>query len=149
MGMGFASVVSKGLNACSIYLMETLAPASSARCAASFVAPPWILAQRKMWGIFLYRCCLPFGKVRPGGPNGRMYPRDMHVPGHLHILYNALESAATQFPLPVKFRESLRVTQTFLSDTGLRGQGRASCLAGTEAYGKCASYSTAHIDWRW
>ena len=70
------------------------------------------------------------------------------MPGHLHILFNALETTLKKTPHADKFFEALRVIQAFLSVKQLRRRFQAVSLVGTVLVASFESYSTVHIDWR-
>ena len=81
-------------------------------------------------------------------PQSRLYPNNLHVPGHLHILFNALESAIKALDESQEFFDALTAIQNVLCNSQLRAKFRAQCLTEMEAL-SFVHYSTVHIDWRW
>ena len=89
-------------------------------------------------------------KYGPDDVKGRMFPKSLHIPGHLHIISNALETAVGKLDFAEEFMESLTMIQAFLSDKQLRNKFRSSCLKeGSVEFKMFANYSTVHISWRW
>ena len=78
-----------------------------------------------------------------------MYPRCLTLPGHLHILYNALEEGVKDMPIYKDYIDLLRIFQNMLSQRPLREKFQESCIKGKACYSLFNSYQTVHIDWRW
>ena len=72
----------------------------------------------------------------PGSPMSYVYPKLLYMPGHLHIIYNALENAVKSAPYAKEFLDALQSIQAFLSIRHLRMKFRFSCLHGTDAFDK-------------
>lgn len=72
------------------------------------------------------------------------------LPGHIHIIYNALAACAQKLEFMPQFLEHLSAMEEFMSTKALRNKFRVSCLGSNELL-KAAfkNYSTVHIDWRW
>ena len=83
-------------------------------------------------------------------PSSRRYPRALFMPDHLHIVYNALESAVCGLQVYKFFLNRLRSVTHFLSDLSIRRLFRATCLASHPNLSKQFEYfSVIHVEWRW
>lgn len=78
-----------------------------------------------------------------------MYPKSLNLPGHLHILYNALKEAFGELKSTDSFICRLRDIERFLSDKGLRTAFMEKCMQDVSKRHLFVNYSTTHIDWRW
>ena len=87
--------------------------------------------------------------LTPGSPESFTYPNSLYIPGHLHILFNALEEACKAMPVYKVFIEALRALQDFLSDPKWRKKFQATCMAGDARAHMFDHYHVVHIDWRW
>ena len=77
-----------------------------------------------------------------------LFPLCLWLPGHLHILYNALKEAVESVPGWADYMSELRTVQEFLSDKSLRGSFQFHCCPPDMRH-LFDSYSTTHIDWKW
>ena len=90
------------------------------------------------------------GLFNPEDPQSFMYPKLLHMLGHLHLLFNALETSVKKLEMAAKFFNALRAIESFLSNRQLRRKFQVSCLS-TAPPGvsqKFDGYGTVHIDWR-
>ena len=76
-----------------------------------------------------------------------LYPNLVQVPGHMHILNNALKEALESLPVTVNYLQHLRAIHKFLSDKSLRRAFQAKCVADAAVRPLFDAYSTVHIDW--
>jgi hypothetical protein len=151
LGVGNAGVVKKGLNTCNTYLMESDAwpQFHEKRCEVRNSCMD--SGTEKAVGddtVNIVEGCR--GQYEADNRNSFMYPNNLHTPGHLHIIYNSLESAVKGLPLATAFMDCLLILQAFLSSTQLRRKFQVSCLGfGHIAFSKFEHYAVVHIDWRW
>ena len=149
LGLGHAGMVKKLLNVAGIYLMESADAAqfhhvrNEVRGYTSDQGTEKELAEGTVMVIPRFK------DFDPSDVQSFMYPRCLTVPGHLHILYNALESAVAQLPVAKQFLEHLKVLESFLSNRTLRAKFQASCVQGQPCCASFSSYATVHIEWRW
>lgn len=78
---------------------------------------------------------------------GHLYPNALWMHQHLHILFNALETAVCKLAGHDNWLSLLRAAQNFLSDPTLRRLFIALLLLDNPDLLKY--WSTVHIDWRW
>lgn len=78
-----------------------------------------------------------------------MYPIALQIPGHLHMMYDALEGAVKKLPAYADFITHLRALQSFMSNGDLRRRFQVVCMRGLAAAKMFDHYSVVHIDWRW
>ena len=75
-------------------------------------------------------------------------PRSLFIAGHLHILYNALESSVTSWEFYDSYIVNLRAVQDVLLDTPMRRKLQAVCMQGHPLQSLLDHYSVVHIGWR-
>ena len=86
---------------------------------------------------------------RPGDYMQNLYPYILEMPGHLHILYNALQEAVESIEPSKDFIDCLRILEAFLSSRSLQCKFMVSCLAGVDGASMFMNHPVVHIDWRW
>ncbi len=79
----------------------------------------------------------------------RLYPNALWIPDHLHLFYNALETAVTKLAPYDKFISKLRAVERFLSSKSLRRAFVASCVEDPRDAKLFEHFSSIHIEWRW
>ena len=82
-------------------------------------------------------------------PMAYMYPSCLWVCGHLHVLFNCLETAVKALPFADEFFNLLRCILEFLCDRDLRRKFQYSCLRGRPEFKLFDAQPRLHIDWRW
>ena len=150
LGAGHAGLVKKGRSLANILLMESgsLSSLNELRCEVRGLTTDQ--GTEKGVSEATVEILQKFrGEYAPGDPMSFMYPRCLWIPGHLHVMFNALEEAVKGLSVSKAFLDHLRALQQFLSDKQLRRTFQASCLAGKPCFGKFSKYRTVHIDWRW
>lgn len=81
-------------------------------------------------------------------PEQFLFPFVVGQPGHLHIVYNALQHAVESLASWTKTEAALRDLTAFLGHKGLRRRfARLCCPAPLRR--KFCEWSTKHIDWKW
>jgi len=148
-GAGWGSVVKKSLNVVSIFLEEssTEEEFDRNRCQVrGGVADQGTESHIMDETIRI----LPQFRNRYGDENPRsfIFPWGLFIPGHLHLIYNALEEACQALSVAEKFFWALTIMCTFLGDAGLRAKYIASCCRPEDAH-KFAHFPRTHVDWRW
>ena len=78
-----------------------------------------------------------------------MYPCCLWIPGHLHMFFNALESAVMQQSWGQDFMDNLSNVLNFLGDRDLRRKFQYTCLQGLPCFNKFNQCPKKHADWRW
>ena len=81
-----------------------------------------------------------------------LWPRCLYMPGHMHLLFNALEEAVIKSPIwGGTFLVGLRGLLAFLNSKGLRQRFQAICLADASGFERSLfnNFSKQHLDWRW
>ena len=80
-----------------------------------------------------------------------MYPWSLPMPGHLHILYNALEETVCKCEDTNSFLEDLRICENFCSNRDLRTLFSVACLPSSakEEQTLAKHHPVIHVDWRW
>ena len=148
LGAGNAGSVKKTMNAMNLYLMEAADDESFHSLRYEFKGScidqgtERGIAEETVTVIPRYQ-----GSQFTGRANF-LLPDLLHIPGHLHIIYNAMKSAALSLSFMASFLEHLRALQDLLSSKKLRKKFQASCLP-PHVRGQFKHYSTVHIDWRW
>ena len=77
-----------------------------------------------------------------------MYPCCLWIPGHLHMFFNALESAVMQQSWGRDFMDNLSNVLNFLGDRDLRRKFQYTCLQGLPCFNKFNQCPKKHADWR-
>jgi hypothetical protein len=152
LGLGNKGVTKLGVNIANLWLMESADLDSFDESRLGFRG--WTSDQGTERGIAddgLEIIPQFRGRYDAKSAQSYMYPRMLNVPGHLHILYNALESACKSLPTMEKFTERLKALQRFLCKRPLRRKFVKSCLeaATDDEQQMFMHYSSVHIDWRW
>ena len=95
--------------------------------------------------------CIPrFSQYQPAYEDDRyMYPVLLMLPGHLRILFNALQEALSSLPSTTEYIEKLRAVESFLSNKQLRQAFQWRCIGNPGVRAQFDNYSTVHIDWKW
>jgi hypothetical protein len=81
-----------------------------------------------------------------------VFPYCLFVPGHMHILFNALEESVKKSKIwGERFVDALRNLLHLLNDRGLRQRMIATCFQTASVIHSRAvhSFSAQHLDWRW
>lgn len=78
-----------------------------------------------------------------------LWPVALPLPGHLHIFFNALESACKSVIFAATFFVDLRAITNFLSNKQLRRKFQACCMSGKAGRHEFNSFPRTHVDWRW
>ena len=79
---------------------------------------------------------------------GKLFPRALYMPEHIHMLYNSLQAAVEGMRNYKNYIVRLRALERFMSDKGLRRLLIAKCMDG-QAPKEIWNHSSMHIDWRW
>jgi len=96
-----------------------------------------------------YACKVAPQTLPPEHDDNFLYPCSVWMPGHLHLLFNALEEAVTGLDGYKEWLTQLRSLQNFLCDQQLRRKFQHLLLGGTGYSEWFDAYSVVHIDWRW
>ena len=81
-----------------------------------------------------------------------LFPNCLYMPGHLHILQNALEEATKKSTLwGANFEDGLRAVTGVLNSRGLRQRFVAVCMSAATQTERAMFRGAAkqHISWRW
>lgn len=78
-----------------------------------------------------------------------LYPHALKMPGHLHMLFDALECSVKALPVYEQYIKHLRSMQNFLADKSMRARFRAICMPHHPQSSLFEHYGAVHIDWRW
>jgi hypothetical protein len=88
--------------------------------------------------------------VNPNSAASYLFPNSVWMPGHLHIVYNALENSVKSSKLYDNFIDVLRVVQSFLNKPYLVRKFKATCFQDAPELGAAfKSQAVTHIDWKW
>ena len=87
-------------------------------------------------------------KYRPGDPRIYFWPWVLFIPGHLHVLFNALEESAKSLDIADNCFDNLGDVIGFLNDRELVRKFRYDCLP-PEEQAHFSVGATEHLDWRW
>ena len=82
-------------------------------------------------------------------PMSYLYPCMMPIPGHLHTIFNAFESAVKSLPFAKQWLGHINTLCLLLSNKQYRRRLLATCLKGKPGSSDFKSFSQAHVDWRW
>jgi hypothetical protein len=151
LGLGNAGAVKKGLNTAGVYLMESTAMVQFHDKRCEVKGSTMDSGTEKVVGDdpvqVLPKCQNLYS---PEDRMSYMYPNNLHLCGHLHVLFNALETAVKGLDLASRFMDCMLILQTFMSNKQLRRKFQTSCLGvGHPDRSRFDAYSTVHIDWRW
>ena len=127
LGVGAAGLVKKGINVANVYVMESesLDKFHEVRCEIrGFTSDQGTERKLPEVPVAILSACRD--AYEPSDPMSYMYPRCLAMPGHLHILFNALEEAVKSLSISAKFLERLRSLQSFLSNRQLRQRFQAT-----------------------
>ena len=150
LGLGNAGLVKKGTNTANVYLMESEKAAEFHEVREELKGSCSDSGTEKDIGDDTINIIKAFrGMFAATDPRSFMYPCLLHIAGHLHILFNAFETAVKSLDESKQFLEVLRVLLDFLSNKQLRQKFQAACLRNTPAFNYFNSHPTVHIDWRW
>ena len=131
LGLGHAGLVKKAINVANVYLMEaeTLERFHEARQeVVGYLSDQGTEKKVAELTVGVIPRCRDL--YEHSDPMSYMYPRCLAIPGHLHILYNALEESIKSLPIADKF----------LSTSGL---WRASCqIASYARSSRCHAWQT-------
>ena len=88
------------------------------------------------------------GRYSPTSILSFLFPYALFIPGHLHLLYTALEEACKQLAIAETFFKALQSICRFLGGVDLRREFQISCAddACRSKFNHCPRH---HIDWRW
>jgi hypothetical protein len=151
LGLGNAGLVKKGISTSNIFLMETENDLAFHEVRCEIRGSTMDSGTEKDVGNDTVAIIPRFRDAYdPMDTMAMMYPKNLHCPGHLHILFNSLEAGVKGLDLASQFFDGLRVLQAFMSNLQLRNKFRVSCLAATPVLSASfKSYAVVHIDWRW
>lgn len=77
-----------------------------------------------------------------------LLPKALWIPGHMHLLFNALEEAITGLSAWKPLERILRSFGKFLGDKSYRQMFQHRCCSPAEQP-LVAAFQSVHIDWRW
>jgi hypothetical protein len=80
---------------------------------------------------------------------GYMLPNCVYVPGHCHVIFNALEEAISDIPAWKAFEVQLRGITAFLGNRGLRQRFQKLCCPSELVQRKFGGWHKEHVSWRW
>ena len=149
LGLGHAGAVSKLLNCAGLYLMESESNKQFHSIRNEVRGYTSDQGVEKDCGEGTVKVIPMFHDFESNSRQSFMFPQCLVVPGHLHILYNALREAIEKLPIAKEFLANLAVVQDFLSDKELRLKFVAECLRESSDAALFKHYHVVHIDWRW
>jgi len=130
LGLGHAGLVKKGINTANLYLMESEEEEDFHTIRNEVFGSTMDSGTEKDVGNDTVGIIARFaGLFNPEDPQSFMYPKLLHMPGHLHLLFNALETSVKKLEMAAKFFDALRAIESFLSNRQLRRKFQVSCLS--------------------
>ena len=78
-----------------------------------------------------------------------LYPNAVRMPGHLHIIYNALRESFESLDCAKTFMDDLRAIEAVLSNKQLWRRFAALCLPEEHQRKLFEYFPVIHCDWRW